>query len=167
MDLHRRSKRKFGTAFEESPATITASMASSVSAPTDSGVDECEGGEGEVGGEDDDEDVTDLGGLAEKLISAAEADDRDDDNNSGTIHTLQNSSSAPASGSCTSKKALIPLKDLLIYPSDPAVPTKLEFYWKGGITKLEETLMAYEPLSEMGRYSNDSGNARVDDVLAR
>jgi hypothetical protein len=100
-----------------------------------------------------------LGRLAEKLILAAEADDNDD---SGTMHTPQNSSSAPASGFSTSNKTLIPLKNLFIYPSDPAAPTELEFYWKGGITKLEEMLVAYELLSEMARDSNDLDNARVD-----
>lgn len=126
--VHRRSKRKFGTAFEENP---TASMASSVLAPTNSEVDGHEGEEDEGGGEDDEEDVTDFGRLAEKLISAAEADNNDDNDDSGTMHTPQNSSSAPASGSSTSKKTLIPLKDLFIYPSDPAAPTEKTWTMQG------------------------------------
>jgi len=45
-------------------------------------------------------------------------------------------------------RTLKPFNDLFIYPKDLTVPTELEFYWRGGIAKLEETLAAYKLLLE-------------------
>ncbi|KAF8492994.1 hypothetical protein F5888DRAFT_1908864 [Russula emetica] len=151
--IHRRCKRKFGAAFEEdSTSPIAASAPPSTSASRDIGNAE----EHEVEGEDDEEDVVDFEGLAEKLISAAEADDEDNNESETTTPVPQNSSSTKStSGPNTSRKILIPLKDLFIYPGDPAAPTELEFYWKGGIAKLEETLAAYELLLESPRHSDN------------
>ncbi|KAF8485664.1 hypothetical protein F5888DRAFT_277591 [Russula emetica] len=140
-------------AFEEdSTSPIAASAPPSTSASRDIGNAE----EHEVEGEDDEEDVVDFEGLAEKLISAAEADDEDNNESETTTPVPQNSSSTKStSGPNTSRKILIPLKDLFIYPGDPAAPTELEFYWKGGIAKLEETLAAYELLLESPRHSDN------------
>jgi hypothetical protein len=151
--IHRRCKRKFGAAFEEDSTSPTAASAPpSTSASRDIGNAE----EHEVEGDDDEEDVADFEGLAEKLISAAEADDKDNNESETTTPVPQNSSSTNSiSGPNTSRKILIPLKDLFIYPGDPAAPTELEFYWKGGIAKLEETLAAYELLLESPRHSDN------------
>jgi hypothetical protein len=152
--IHRRCKRKFGAAFEEDSTSPTAASAPpGTSASRDIGnAEEDNRGEEDDEEEDDGEDVADFEGLAEKLISAAEADDRDDNESETTTPAHQNSSTMNStSGLNTSRKILIPLKDLFIYPGDPAAPTELEFYWKGGIAKLEETLAAYELLSESPR----------------
>ena len=80
---------KSGAAFEEDSASpIPASeSASLVTSPSrDIGNAEEYGGDND-GKEDDGEDVADFEGLAEKLISAAEADDKDD--NEGETTTLQ------------------------------------------------------------------------------
>jgi hypothetical protein len=78
-----------------------------------------------------------------KLISAAEADDEDDSDNKSetTTPAPQNSSS---------------MTHLTQYLKENPYPgAELGFYWKGGIAKLEETLAAYELLSESPRRSDN------------
>jgi hypothetical protein len=156
--IHRRCKRKFGAAFEEDSTSPTAASAPpATSASRDIGNAKEHDGEEEDGGEEDDgEDVADFEGLAEELISAAEADDEDNERETTTPAPQNSSLTNGASGLNTSGKILIPLKDLFIYPGDPAAPTELEFYWKGGIAKLEETLAVYELLSESPRHDNEA-----------
>jgi hypothetical protein len=151
--IHRRCKRKFGAAFEEDSTLPTAASApSETSTSRDIGnAEEHDGEEEDNGEEDDGEGVADFEGLAEKLISAAEADDEDNESPAPQYSSSTNSTS----GLNTLRKILIPLKDLFVYPGDPAAPTELEFYWKGGIVKLEETLAAYELLSKSPRHSDN------------
>jgi len=98
------------------------------------------------------ENIGDFEELTEELIAAAEAEDINGNSNDlGEATAPSELPSTQPSGltiRIPPRKTLIPLKELFIYPEDPAAPSELEFYWKGGIAKLEETVAAYELLSK-------------------
>jgi hypothetical protein len=163
-------KRKLGAAFGEDLTTVP--LDSSARTGTEDR-DDPEVDDPEVAKEGDDdeepengeEDISNFEGLAEKLIAAAEADDMDDSDmdeeatTSMVTDILRHSGSSSAPSGITiripARKTLIPLKDLFIYPEDPAAPSDLDFYWKSGIAKLDETIAAYELLSELHTDTDD------------
>ena len=116
--IHRRCKQKFGAAFKEDSASPTPASkpASPVTSPSRDNwyIGNAEENEGDDDGkEDDGEDVVDFERdferLAEKLISTAEADDKDEDEGETTIPAPQNSSSTNSIlGPNASRKTLIP-----------------------------------------------------------
>jgi len=162
--IHPQRKRKF-SAISNDDATATGTTTSSVpTISTDTEVTE-ELEEGESDEEDDEhhgneENIADFEELTEQLILAADEDDSNDEDNSAVMPTANNSSSTPTTSGpiiirLPPRKTLIPLKDLFIYPEDSATPSDLEFYWKGGIAKLDETLAAYELLSQLQEGDSD------------
>jgi hypothetical protein len=163
--IHRRGKRKLGTNFEpEENPTVTLATALPMSS-TPGGVEDPEDDDDEEPDQDngDEQDISDFDELAEKLIANAEADsdndnddDGDDGGNDGEATAASNDSCvAPTTSTSSSltirippRKTLVPLKDLFIYPEDLAAHSDLDFYWRSGIAKLEDTVAAYELLSQ-------------------